>query len=125
MNAAEMLLGLAQVWLMAGGVVAVAFITIGIDRIDEDARGAYVFRPLLVPGILLLWPMVVLRWWTLETGRENPDARYHPVRKAHGWAAVLLTIFVVGIIALGLNARQERPIGIAPERLSAPQGAAQ
>ena len=38
----------------------------GIDRIDPAARGSYTFRPLLVPGIMLLWPLVLRRWQTLE-----------------------------------------------------------
>ena len=62
MNAAEGLFFAVQVWLIRGAVLAVVFLTIGIDRIDEDARGAYVFRPLLVPGILLIWPLVAWRW---------------------------------------------------------------
>ena len=39
-----------------------AFLLVGLDRIDPVARGAYGFRPLLLPGLVLLWPWVVLRW---------------------------------------------------------------
>jgi len=49
-----------------GGVVAVAFVLVGIDRIDAAARGAYLVRPLLLPGLTLLWPIVVVRWIVLE-----------------------------------------------------------
>ncbi|WP_159952999.1 hypothetical protein [Rhizobium sp. 18065] len=49
-------------WVTPGLIVAVAFLAIGIDRIDHAAVGAYAFRPLLIPGILLLWPLVVWRW---------------------------------------------------------------
>ena len=46
-----------------GFAVAVAFLFIGIGRVDPTARGAYAFRPLLLPGLLLLWPFVAWRWW--------------------------------------------------------------
>ncbi len=46
--------------------VAVLFLLWGIDRIDPTAPGAYAFRPLLIPGLVLLWPFVLLRWAVLE-----------------------------------------------------------
>ena len=46
-----------------GLVVAVGFLCIVIGRVDAAARGAYAFRPLLLPGLMLLWPFVALRWW--------------------------------------------------------------
>ncbi len=49
-----------------GGIVAAAFLIWGIDRVDPSARGAYLFRPLLIPGILCLWPLVLWRWGQLE-----------------------------------------------------------
>jgi uncharacterized membrane protein len=52
-------------WLAIGGLVGVAFLFVGIDRVDDAARGAYAFRPLLLPGLVLLWPFVVLRWYLL------------------------------------------------------------
>jgi len=54
------------IWLAIGVVVGVAFLFLGIDRIDPAARGAYAFRPLLLPGLALLWPFVALRWFSLS-----------------------------------------------------------
>lgn len=51
---------------LIGLVVALAFLLIGLDRVDAAARGAYTFRPLLLPGLVLLWPLVLLRWAILE-----------------------------------------------------------
>jgi len=48
------------VWI--GVVVAVLFLAFGLDRVDPAARGAYAFRPLLLPGAILLWPYVIRRW---------------------------------------------------------------
>jgi len=58
------------IWLAIGVVVGVAFLFLGIDRIDPAARGAYAFRPLLLPGLTLLWPFVALRWFVLSRGQS-------------------------------------------------------
>jgi hypothetical protein len=57
-------------YLAAGLVPALVFVLWGIDRIDPSAHGAYAFRPLLLPGLVLLWPAVLLRWLVLERRRS-------------------------------------------------------
>jgi hypothetical protein len=52
-----------------GGVVALGFVLVGIDRVDPAARGAYLVRPLLLPGLTLLWPLVLVRWTMLARGK--------------------------------------------------------
>ncbi|MEM9812092.1 MAG: hypothetical protein AAF913_05430 [Pseudomonadota bacterium] len=110
---AQDLLTVGQYWLWIGGAVAAVFLLWGIDQIDEDARGAYVFRPLLVTGILLLWPVVLWRWWQIASNRDRWQARHHPDRALHGriWAVlgVLLPLIVLGALAL----RQTPPEGAA------------
>ncbi|MEO1652173.1 MAG: hypothetical protein AAFU64_01405 [Bacteroidota bacterium] len=108
----------AEYWLWAGAAVSLVFLTIGIDRIDEDARGAYVFRPLLVPAILLIWPLVLWRWFALETGRVDEMKRYATVRAAHGVAAFGMAIAIGAFIVVGFSVKQSWPDHIAPERLS-------
>lgn len=112
-----MLTGL-EVWLIAGGLIAALFLTVGIDRIDEDARMAYVFRPLLVPGILLIWPLVLWRWWQIETERSAWLSRYQPVRSFYGAAIAAMCIAVVFFLAAGLSVRQSWPADVAPVKLS-------
>ena len=63
--AAAIIVDGVTVWLAIGVLVGVAFLFLGIDRVDDSARGAYAFRPLLLPGLVLLWPFVVLRWYLL------------------------------------------------------------
>ncbi len=58
------------VYAAIGAVVAVVFLLWGIDRIDPGAHGGYAFRPLLFPGLVLLWPFVLLRWLALERARS-------------------------------------------------------
>lgn len=53
-----------------GIVLALAFLLWGIDRIDPSAVGVYAFRPLLLPGLVLLWPFVAIRWAMLA--RRGP-----------------------------------------------------
>mgnify|MGYP000857335676 CR=1 FL=1 len=52
-------------WAGTGLTVAIAFLLFGFDRIDPGARDAYAVRPLLVPGLVLLWPVVIWRWLSL------------------------------------------------------------
>ncbi len=54
---------LATIYGGIGLAVGIAFLFVGIGRVDPTAREAYAFRPLLLPGLVLLWPLVALRWW--------------------------------------------------------------
>ncbi len=72
-------------WAYAGAAVAVVFLTFAMDRVDEDARGAYAFRVFLLPGALLIWPFVLWRGWVLETGRRVWAKRHKPPRAVHCW----------------------------------------
>lgn len=63
------LLALISAYGTVGVLVAAAFLLVGLDRVAPAARGAYAFRPLLMPGLVLLWPLVVFRWaMLLRTG---------------------------------------------------------
>lgn len=123
MSGGETIVWLVQIWLTAGAVVAALFLILGIDRIDEDARGAYVFRPLLVPAVLLIWPLVLWRWFVLETGRDQWAARHRPPRRQHLGAAVGMTLLIGFSLIAGLSVRQSWPGDIAPQHLSPPTGA--
>jgi len=66
METALALVNLVRIYLSIGAVVALFFLIFGIDRIDQAARGSYAFRPLLAPGVVVLWPLVLWRWLALE-----------------------------------------------------------
>lgn len=66
METALALVNLVKIYLSIGAVVALFFLIFGIDRIDQAARGSYAFRPLLAPGVVVLWPLVLWRWLALE-----------------------------------------------------------
>ena len=66
MIVAEYIVSACKIYAAIGGVVAAAFLLYGIDRVDQGAHATYAFRPLLIPGAVLLWPLVVWRWIALE-----------------------------------------------------------
>ncbi len=119
---ATAIIALAQGYCVIGAVVALIFLTVGMDRIDEDARGAYAFRPLLIPAILLIWPLVLWRWLREETGAASWQGRHSPPRAAHGVAAALMGVIVVITLATGFTIRQTWPADRAPHLLVAPDG---
>jgi hypothetical protein len=65
----------AQIYAALGAVVALLFLVFGIERVDPAARGAVTFRPLIVPGLVLLWPLVLWRWSLLT--RTPPHQAEH------------------------------------------------
>lgn len=117
MTLAALVVDLATWWLILGAVVAVAFLGFGLDRIDEDARGAYAFRPLLIPGVLLIWPLVLWRWVVLETGRDDVEARYRPPRDVHLPVAIVMAAALGFAIVAGLAVRQNWPDQIEPQKI--------
>ncbi|MFA3920862.1 hypothetical protein [Ruegeria hyattellae] len=125
MNAAEAIFMAVRVWAYIGASVAAVFLTFGIDRVDEDARGAYLFRPLLIPGILVIWPLVLWRWYRYETGTDVWSARYHPPLKSHLTVGFMLPVAIALIIGTGLFVRQTWPADFEPIQISAPQEVSQ
>lgn len=103
----------SQVYGGAGMLVVAWFLLWRIERVDPMARGAYAFRPLLIPGIVLLWPLVLWRGMSAPgTGRA-----FHAAH-ARIWAglSILLPLLLLGSLALRQNGPTEAP----PVRLSAP-----
>ena len=118
MSVAAFLIGLVKLWLILGALVAAAFLTFGISQIDEDAEGALGFRPLIVPGILMIWPLVLWRWWVLASGRDNWRQRHRPPRRSHGVVAVVMAGLLLLTLGTSLSLRQTWPAHIAPQQLS-------
>lgn len=117
MTVSQTLLFVVQIWGVVGAVVALVFLTIGIGRIDEDAQSAITFRALLVPGILVIWPLVLWRWWVLETDRDQWPLRHAPPRRSHGTVSIMMAILIAITLATSFGIRQEWPAGIEPVQL--------
>lgn len=56
-----------------GIVVALCFVFVGVNRIDAAAKGAWLARLIWLPGLVLLWPVVLIRWIALERQRGDPQ----------------------------------------------------
>ncbi|MEL7281749.1 MAG: hypothetical protein AAFY35_12045 [Pseudomonadota bacterium] len=116
MTAQTILTGV-EIWCWIGLAVGALFLLFGIHRVDEDADGAVAFRPLLIVGIVLIWPLVLWRWSVLARGRDNWQARHVPPRAAHKVAAVFLAVAVVASVSLSIALKQTWPDHIAPKQI--------
>jgi len=61
-----------------GVAFALAFVTVGVKRIDVQAVGSNVgFRLLIFPGSVAFWPLLLRRW---VSGKEEPPEERNPHR---------------------------------------------
>ena len=68
-----------EVYLAIGGIFALAFVSVGIARVDPSAAGSsWGFRALVVPGAVALWPVLLARW----VRRTTPPDECNPHRAA-------------------------------------------
>lgn len=118
MTASVFLIGFAQGWLVLGAAVAIAFVLFGMDIIDEDARGALTFRPLIVPGVILIWPLVLWRWWELAHGGDNWHLRHKPPRQAHAVVVAVMAVVVTLTLGSAYALRQTWPADVPAVRLA-------
>jgi len=49
-------------YALAGAIVAVAFVVLGLRRVVPHASVTVGARLLLLPGAVALWPLVLARW---------------------------------------------------------------
>ena len=63
MHVAELLVDALTAYGLAGLVFGVAFVTMGIQRVDSVAEHAPLgFRLIVLPGAAALWPLLLVRW---------------------------------------------------------------
>ncbi|MEP7256031.1 MAG: hypothetical protein ABI666_09650 [Ferruginibacter sp.] len=59
-----MIMGL---YLLAGAVFAIFFLTKGITKMDSGAHGSsWGFRLIILPGTIVLWPVLFNRWMKVK-----------------------------------------------------------
>ena len=57
---------------LVGAVFAVAFVTMGIQRVDSVAEHAPLgFRLIVLPGVVALWPLLLVRWLRVVPRRAS------------------------------------------------------
>ncbi|MGY9056364.1 MAG: hypothetical protein ACKVGZ_12300 [Alphaproteobacteria bacterium] len=120
MQTAATLVEAAQWWGIIGALVAAVFLAIGIDRVDENARGSFVFWVLLIPGAILLWPLVLWRWEVLEAGRDSWVRRHAPPRRAHAKVWKVLAVVIPLLLVAGLTLNQQWPADFTPQKIAEP-----
>ena len=60
---------MAAVYLLAGSLFAVFFLTKGIGKIDTAAHGAgWGFRLIILPGTIVLWPVLLKKCLPARSG---------------------------------------------------------
>lgn len=64
--AAETFVSWVEVYAAAGLLIAAAFLLFGVGRVSEEAHGNWLFRLVILPGVVVLWPLVLWRWIRLE-----------------------------------------------------------
>ncbi|MEM8712302.1 MAG: hypothetical protein AAGG01_15230 [Planctomycetota bacterium] len=69
----------AGAYVALGALFSIPFVLIGAGRIDPDAReGTWGFRALILPGAVLLWPLLAKRW-----AQAGPDGSVPRERTPH------------------------------------------
>jgi hypothetical protein len=62
---AQWILGAFGAYFAAGVLFAVAFVATGLPRVDAGARGMpWSARLLILPGVTMLWPLMLMKWLT-------------------------------------------------------------
>lgn len=118
MSMPELILGAATIWLGIGGLVAAAFLLVGADRVLDDARGVYLFRVLVAPGLALLWPIVIWRWRVRERDQIDWQTNHKPRRTAAGLLEWAMTLSLIALLVLAVTMLGEPTIP-EPKALSA------
>lgn len=77
---AHWVINLAMAYAASGFAFAIAFVFYGVERIDSAAKGSsLMFRLLIFPGAVALWPLLLKRWWS---GQGSPPVEQNAHRKS-------------------------------------------
>ena len=59
----QTLLLMPAIYLLCGFIFAIAFVIMGVGKIDPHAtHGSSGFRVLIIPGTMFFWPLLARRW---------------------------------------------------------------
>lgn len=79
MAIAQWVVNLAMIYAALGVAFAIAFVIFGVGKIDPAAKGtSLLFRLLILPGTVALWPLLVKRWLG---GQAHPPREKNPHRQ--------------------------------------------
>ncbi|HRK33255.1 MAG TPA: hypothetical protein PLJ47_01575 [Candidatus Hydrogenedentes bacterium] len=112
--AVQMLLWMVLTYLMFGAAAAIPVHAKGLNAIDHGVRGASLgFRVLVTPGLILLWPVVLLVWRKAAKGyagtnEGKPTLTPSRLRKLHGLVARMLAVTLPLVVATALTVKQPK-----------------
>ena len=59
----EVILLIVAVYLLLGILFVIPFLTKGLTKVDEGARGGTIgFKIIIIPGVIVFWPLLLRRW---------------------------------------------------------------
>ncbi len=65
-------LTIISIYLVLGFFFAVTFITRGITKTDEAAKGSgWGFRIIILPGVVALWPLLLKKWLKIYKQKQQ------------------------------------------------------
>lgn len=103
----DILLAIACAYMLAGGVVAALFFTRWLKDFDLSAKdGSSGFRVLVTPGIVTLWPLIVMKVFLI--GRPGQGNGAELLRRSHRIAFLFITIVGTLLFAAALAWRAPR-----------------
>jgi hypothetical protein len=97
----SILVKLAEAYLLAGLVVAGFFFARWLKAVDPAAVGGnWGFRVLITPGVIVLWPVVVMRVFCQKSsgGADGAEA----LRRNHRLAFLVLTLSITFVFTAAL-----------------------
>jgi len=111
----EFLLALLAAYLVIGLFCSVALHLVGLRKIDLATGGAgWWFRLLITPGLIALWPIMLVRWrraarthWPAP-GEVHTPLSARGIRRAHGRLALMLLVIAPLLLLLAVVLRPAR-----------------
>lgn len=110
----SVLVNAAAIYAGCGLIVTVLFLALWCKRFDPSATdGSWGFRVLIVPGLIALWPVILVKVLAVRRGgsaqgpAETP-VRQETLRRNHGLAFMALAIIGPLLFAVALLWRAPR-----------------
>lgn len=74
-TAIEWMLSMLGIYLTIGFLFAIPFVLIGARKVDPSAvEGTWGFKLLIIPGSMVFWPLLLVRWLRNEPMPEERSA---------------------------------------------------
>jgi hypothetical protein len=110
----------AGIYCALGVIVAAALHVRGLRAIDPGVAGASVlFRILVTPGLVALWPVMLAKWRRARRGEAvagDPERPWPPtqIRRAQRLLITLLAVALPIVVAIGIATRWTPATGSVP-----------